>query len=358
MEFERIHFYVEDAPVWCRWFCQRMGFTERARSRCDQTQTLWVSNGAVHFLLSSPLQPESPVAQYLKRHPPGVADVAFWVQNLEAAIARVEQAGGKVLHPIQPLDFPPGAGQQAQIAGWGSLTHTLIERPEPVDISLPSVATSSNQVAAIDHAVLNVAKGDLSRSVAWYERVLGFQRQQTFTIQTARSGLASQVLAHPQGSVQLPINEPTSANSQIQEFLNANLGSGIQHIALRSRHIVQTVAQLQQKGVNFLTVPSAYYHQLQQRHPQCHPQLVGSVGSAISTQEWQAIQQQRLLLDWRDETPNALLLQTFTQPIFPQPTFFFEIIERRHHAKGFGEGNFRALFEAIEREQMTRGSLV
>jgi 4-hydroxyphenylpyruvate dioxygenase len=195
----------------------------------------------------------------------------------------------------------------------------------------------------IDHVVLNVANGNLESAVSFYEKTLGFQRQQTFNIQTHRSGLHSQVMVHPHGGVQLPINEPSSENSQIQEFLNLNRGPGIQHIALATHDILQAVAQLRASGLSFIQVPPRYYRNLQQRQ-----------GFRKSAAQWAEIEAQEILVDWHSDDPEKMLLQTFTQPIFSQPTFFFESIERRCQAQGFGEGNFQALFQAIEQEQIKR----
>jgi 4-hydroxyphenylpyruvate dioxygenase len=194
--------------------------------------------------------------------------------------------------------------------------------------------------------VLNVAAGDLERAVAWYKDTLDFQSQQTFKIQTDRSALHSQVMVSHNSRVQLPINQPASPNSQIQEFLDVNRGPGIQHIALQTPNIVPSVAQFRYSGLSFLPVPPSYYTQILHRQ-----------GLPLSIAEVEEIARQQILVDWEDTTPQALLLQTFTQPIFGQPTFFFELIERRVGAAGFGEGNFRALFEAMEREQIKRGSL-
>ena len=198
--------------------------------------------------------------------------------------------------------------------------------------------------------VLNVRVGDLEKVVSWYEAVLGFQKRQNFAIETERSGLYSQVLVHPDG-VQLPVNEPLCLNSQIQEFLERNRGAGIQHIALSTPRIVRAIARLKTAGLQFLSVPFTYYEQLLQDYPQ-----IGNLA-----QEWDAIVQQQILVDCQNSPANdltfPLLLQIFTQPIFEQPTFFFEFIERCASARGFGEGNFRALFEAIEREQIKRSSL-
>jgi 4-hydroxyphenylpyruvate dioxygenase len=212
----------------------------------------------------------------------------------------------------------------------------------------PNLASHSRLFTGIDHVVLNVAVGDLEQALSWYEAVLGFQRQQTYTIETDRSGLRSQVMVHPDSGVQFPINEPTSPNSQIQEFLEINQGAGIQHIALQTPKIVEAIAKLRTLGLSFLAIPSAYYSQLSTSSQQL----------PLSPAELTEIAQQEILVDWQNDGSQALLLQTFTQPIFEQPTFFFELIERRQQAQGFGEGNFRALFEAIEREQLKRGSLM
>ena len=287
----------------------------------------------------------------MRHHPPGVADVAFVVEDLEAIVQRAIAHGAKVLQPPQLQQ----GYKWSKISAWGSLAHTLIEKQRnkgEVTSQKSNVKFSQSQlpIIGIDHIVLNVAAGDLEPAVAWYEEILGFRSQQAFTIQTDRSALHSQVMVSSNSYVQFPINQPASPNSQIQEFLDCNQGAGIQHIALKTCNIIEAIAQFRNNGVSFLSVPPTYYTQLQQR-------LGLPISFPISVDELQAIAQQQILVDWQDSHPDALLLQTFTQPIFTQPTFFFEIIERRSQATGFGEGNFRALFEAIEREQMKRGSL-
>lgn len=196
----------------------------------------------------------------------------------------------------------------------------------------------------IDHAVLNVSENQLQTAVNWYQTVFGFQTQRYFDIQTHRSGLRSKVLVHPQGRVKFPINEPTSVNSQIQEFLDHNHGSGIQHIALETVNIVDTITQLRARGLSLLDIPPSYYSPLREKFESRFPHL-----------DWLAIEQQNILVDIEGGAESGILLQTFTQPIFKQPTFFWEIIERRQQAQGFGQRNFLALFEAIEREQQKRG---
>ncbi|MEH2283969.1 MAG: 4-hydroxyphenylpyruvate dioxygenase [Nostoc sp.] len=353
MKIDHVHFYVEDAKVWRDWFVHHLGFqavTDRISS--FHTCTEVVKSGDVCFFLSSPLLPTSPVAEFLRQYPPGVADVAFAVEDVEDAIALAQMHGATILQPIQERQIGTAFLKCGKIAAWGGLTHTLIERSLVICPSSFVTNTNDNTFTAIDHVVLNVAVGELDRAVAWYEKILDFQPQQAFKIKTNRSALHSQVMVSRNGSVQLPINEPASRNSQIQEFLDVNRGPGIQHIALRTTNLVSAIAKFRASGLSLLSVPQTYYSQLKQRP-----------GLTLSDIELEAIAQQEILVDWQEynslEGGNTapLLLQIFTQPIFEQPTFFFEFIERRFQAQGFGEGNFRALFEAIESEQIKRGTL-
>jgi 4-hydroxyphenylpyruvate dioxygenase len=365
MHIDRIHFYVENASKWRDWFVKVMGFQSLASSQDFQTHTEVVSSGnnnGIKFVFSAPITESSPIAQYLSQHPPGVADVAFLVQDLQAVMNKVRACGVKVLQPIQKQEFSEGCLQWSKISNQVSFNHTLIQRTgkTPVLEQLRSCQGSSSQqiwlkeektlFQAIDHIVLNVAAGYLQPTVDWYEQVLGFQKKQTFAIKTQHSGLYSQVLVHPVSGVQFPINEPISVNSQVQEFLDINRGAGIQHIALQATDITRVTKKLRAAGMSFLSVPDTYYKQLAKQ----------GGNRQLSAQEWQEIVQQKILVDsCQEATANLspLLLQIFTQPIFDEPTFFLEIIERRDQACGFGEGNFRALFTAIEQEQSKRGSL-
>ena len=373
MKIDHVHFYVEDATVFCDWLVQTLGFQRVASGSSHHTYTEVVKSGSITFVISSPLTSGSPIAEFLRLHPPGVADIAFLVEDLEAVIENASAQGNQLLQPPQEQCQRHGRLKWSKIPSWGSLVHTLVERDGiceesffPTQLNwitntahgkLPSVSREGNQgnnnlhtmFTTIDHVVLNVAAGELERAVNWYQHVLGFCPQQLFSIQTQQSGLYSQVMVHPTGEVQLPINEPTSANSQIQEFLDVNGGPGIQHIALGTSNILQAIAQLRSRGLPFIEVPPSYYSQWWETH-------CGS-NFRLPKAEWEEIATRQILVDYQEEFPQALLLQTFTQPIFGKPTFFFEVIERRFQAKGFGEGNFRALFEAIEREQNKRGSL-
>lgn len=386
MNLDHVHFYVEDAAYWQTWFVQKFGFQTLAYQLCEHTYRVLVGAQQIRFWLSSPRSADSPVATYLAAHPAGVVDLAFRVNDLDAVLRQAERSSIPIWQLPRIVQSAQGTYRMAQIQGWDDLRHTLIEgldsastagmpltsglsgysafEPsflEPIAASQvlgPRVAgeidrTGSSWVG-IDHVVLNVMSGDLEKAIHRYETLFGFRRQQNFAIQTERSALCSQVLSHPDGPMQLPINQPASPDSQIQEFLDWNRGSGVQHIALRTQNILDLMPQLRDQGIAFLTVPPSYYEQLHQRS-----------GFALTTAESQAIAAQQVLVDWQPHQPQALLLQAFTQPIFEQPTFFFELIERRSYrvsqqlqtVQGFGERNFQALFEAIEREQMKRGSL-
>jgi 4-hydroxyphenylpyruvate dioxygenase len=374
MNIDHVHFYVEDAQRWQDWFVQKLGFRVLSTQITADTTTLYLgyfpvqgfpslskpflNEPVIQFRLSSPNSAQSPVAAYLDQHPPGVVDLAFQVAHLDQVLQRAKQLGITILRSgqVRETGLVGQAGSQkfVTIQGWADLQHTLVEATPSLQTSRLAAKSAAPGFSGIDHVVLNVAKGDLERAITWYEDLFGFQRHQNFTIQTERSALCSQVLRHPQGTVQLPINEPASRSSQIQEFLDWNRGAGIQHIALRTHQILPLIAQMRQQGVAFLSVPATYYEELNRRP-----------GLPLSHSEQQQIAKQEVLADWQSNNTEALLLQTFTQPIFEQPTFFFELIERRSYwlnqqpqvAEGFGEGNFRALFEAIEREQIKRGSL-
>ncbi|MBR8832168.1 MAG: 4-hydroxyphenylpyruvate dioxygenase [Chroococcopsis gigantea SAG 12.99] len=356
MYIDHIHFYVEDAKKWRDWFIEVMGFQWVGSGSDRETQTEVVSNCLerenphyLMFAVSSPLSVNSKVARFLQHRPPGVGDVAFRVVDLE----------GLTSESVEELKTERGSLKWQKIVSVANIEHTLIQRQGessllPLDYVKPVMRghKPSPGITGIDHLVLNVYAGDIEKTVTWYEQHLGFIRQQAFTIQTPRSSLYSQVIIHPVTGLQLPINEPTSHNSQIQEFLEVNRGEGIQHIALKTAKITLLTEKLRSAGLSFLAIPKTYYESIE------YQKFNFSYG------EWQQLIEQEILIDFESqygeningETP--LLLQIFTQPVFSKPTFFFELIERRYQARGFGEGNFQALFEAIEREQDKRGSLV
>jgi 4-hydroxyphenylpyruvate dioxygenase len=351
MYFHHLHFYVRDVAFWRDWFMSQLAFTpvlaHQTLSMIAQQKkaeplaaTEILVQGAIEIRLSS----EGEAAAYLRRHPPGLADVGLATDCFEQVLAR-SLAHGATL--TQPVSVNTAGQRQCQLQGWADLRHTLVE--VSAQWVAAHLAASATRLCSVDHVVLNVPQGELAAASAWYQQVLGLVSTQQFDIATARSGLHSQVLAHPEGTLQMPINEPSSANSQIQEFLHHNRGSGIQHVALRSHDAVAAIAHFRQQGLALISVPQTYYDRLQQR-------------SDCPLPDTSAASQQQLLLDWVKGGQQGMLLQTFTQPIFTEPTFFFEIIERGTYveagqikcAQGFGEGNFQALFEAIERAQIER----
>jgi 4-hydroxyphenylpyruvate dioxygenase len=334
MKIDHIHFFVEDAIAWAHWFVETMGCQSLNGGTNAHTRREVLRNGSIYFVLSSPITQLSPVFDYLKHHPPGVVDIAFNVEDITSILAKATH----ISEPLQSFPCVSGHLQWAKIAGWGALAHTLIENTssfsfcevmgrqmlakngvkqsaidstniKPSDINLSSTFTQ------IDHVVLNIAAGELQKTVDWYCTLFDLQVKQTFNIQTQHSGLSSRVLTSADHEIYFNINEPTSSNSQIQKFLEANRGSGIQHIALRTSNIVKAVTELRKKGQDFLSVPSAYYVQLKQRFMPILKQL-------LKPTELTEIQAHHILVDGLEEGTAAVLLQIFTQPIFKEPTFF------------------------------------
>ena len=357
MQIDHVHFYVEDASKWCNWFQRNLSFCSLATEINQHTHTEIITSGEIQFRLSSPLNIDSPVANFLQSHPPGVVDIAVVVDDVAGVVDRVISSGGKILQPIHDYQ----GIKSAKIAAWGTLSHTLLEKKSFFPKSFLSKSLFSNNeiesnfpeqsiYLGIDHLVLNVPQGKLSQVAQWYQQIFHLQPQQEFLIKTENSGLCSQVMVHPTTGFQLPINEPTSSNSQIQEFLDLNHGAGIQHLALRVQDIIQMVAKVKGEEINFLQVSPGYYQNLALK-----PDL------PLNSEEFASILEQDILIDWQAENSRSLLLQIFTQPIFSQPTFFLELIERRcsqekgaMQHQGFGAGNFQELFATMEQEQLRR----
>ena len=348
MKIERVHFYCRDAARTKDWFVHNIGFKAIGNYSDRHTHTESIALNSAHFLISSPLNNTSPVAEYLASHPTGVADITFRVKNLEAIIDRSKNLGLKILQDIHLKRSPGGTFLEAKITGWNDLQHTLIQAEDDYDLPMAieqqqEAIASPSQIIGIDHVVLNVAQGKLNAAVELYQKLFNFKVQQSFDIQTSKSGLTSQALIDDSRQVQFNINQPSGANSQIQEFIDYNGGSGIQHLALRSQDLIADIAQIQ-SGLKFLTVPQAYYQNLKAL-------------SYLSLAERKAVVRRQILVDSDHTSPQSLLMQIFTQPIFEQPTFFLEFIERRQSARGFGRGNFKALFEAVERQSEHRLSI-
>jgi 4-hydroxyphenylpyruvate dioxygenase len=270
--------------------------------------------------------------------------VAFKVKDAKHALSEARRRGATAVRDLfENVDIAHGA-----IAAYGDTIHSFVERRKsgefaPGYVNQPGgIEDRDINFAMIDHVVANVEHMD--PWVKYYQEIFGFDLFMHFDINTGRSALMSKVVSSTDGWVKMPINEPSSVNSQIQEFLDQYQGPGVQHIALLTPDIISTVAEMRRMGQDFLEVPDTYYGaEFDQR--------VGAI-----TEDKEVLKSLRILAD-RDLGDDGYLLQLFTKCVFARPTLFFEIIQRRGRARGFGEGNFRALFEAIEREQARRGTL-
>ncbi len=333
--FAWVELYVYDAERWRNCF-ESVGFQAIGQYVDASTQSFAVANGGVVFLISEGLSEQSPVTAFLRDHPQGVGEVGIGVHDWKALKKKVARFRLTERFP-ETLRIATPAGITL------SFTQGLPVLPSgftafPSSFTPIETCDSSVLFEIIDHIVLNVALENFETVCKWFHKVLDLKPERFFEISTARSALKSFVLNDPPRHIRIPINAPLSANSQIQEFLDAHRGPGVQHIALRTRNIADTVEQLSNKGVSFLDAPETYYDHLK-----------------IESIDSKQLQKLNILVD-QDETGDHLL-QIFTKPLFEEPTLFFELIERQGKACGFGEGNFQSLFEAIEREQQLRGTL-
>ncbi|MER5671568.1 4-hydroxyphenylpyruvate dioxygenase [Pseudonocardia alni] len=315
-------------------------------------------SGAVRFELRGAVDPDSPVADHHRRHGDGIVDIALEVPDVDRCIAHARAQGATVL--VEPHDTTDehGTVRSAAIATYGDTRHTLVDRSRYTGPYLPGHVARSSSVdrpadaprrlfQALDHVVGNVEYGRMDSWVDFYHRIMGFTNMAEFIgddIATDYSALMSKVVASGNHRVKFPLNEPSPGRrkSQIDEYLDFHRGPGAQHLALATNDILGTVDVLRSRGVEFLDTPDAYYSD---------PELRARIGSVrVPIEE---LASRGILVD-RDE--DGYLLQIFTKPVGDRPTVFFELIER-HGSLGFGKGNFKALFEAIEREQERRGNV-
>ncbi len=320
---------------------------------CRDEAAYVLESGQARFVLRGALRPGTALARHHARHGDGVIDLALGVQSAEAAYEYATSRGARGLAEPRVVEDTWGKVVLATIATYGDTQHTLVERSSYSGPYLPGFAAAEPIVApparplftAIDHCVGNVELGRMDEWVGFYQRVMGFTNMKEFVgddIATEYSALMSKVVADGSRTVKFPINEPAAGKkkSQIDEYLEFFGGPGVQHIALTCDDIVDTVRAMTAAGVEFLSTPDSYYDTL--------GEWAGETRVALDT-----LRELRLLVD-RDE--DGYLLQIFTKPVQDRPTVFFEVIER-HGSDGFGKGNFKALFEAIEREQARRGNL-
>jgi len=311
-----------------------------------------LEQGKIRFVLTTPLRPDGEIAEHVRVHGDGVRDVALWVDDARQAWKETTKRGARSIREPFDLKDENGSVRIASIAAYGDTIHSFVERSAYRGAFLPGYrATPEDPLARptgllhVDHMVGNVGWNEMNRWVDFYGTTMGFSLYQHFDdkdISTEYSALMSKVMANGNGRVKFPINEPAEGRrkSQIEEYLEFYHGPGIQHIALATNDILHTVAKLQGQGVAFLTVPHTYYTELEGR--------VGRIDEPIEELECLGI-----LVDRDDE---GYMLQIFTKPVEDRPTLFYEIIQRKG-SRSFGKGNFKALFEAIEREQAARGNL-
>jgi 4-hydroxyphenylpyruvate dioxygenase len=357
---DHVRFFVGNARQSAYFYRNAFGFDVVAyaglETRIKHEAGYVLKQGDITFVLASPLNPNHHDAHRISLHGDGVMDIALEVDDVPAAYNTAVRRGAVGVVGPRKMEDEFGVYEHATIRTYGDTTHTFVNRDKyrgvfapgykPIDPERYSPRTFKPAgLKAIDHIVGNVEEGRMDEWVGFYKDVMGFSQLVSFDdkdISTDYSALMSKVVQGGNGRIKFPINEPAKAKrrSQIEEYLNFYQGPGVQHIAMATDNIIETVRSLRHNDVSFLRVPKTYYDML--------PQRVGKIDESLSE-----LAELGILVDRDDE---GYMLQIFTKPVEDRPTLFFEIIER-HGSRSFGKGNFKALFEAIEREQARRGTL-
>ena len=351
-----IEFYVGNAKQSAHFYESVFGFEIVAYSGPEtgvrETASYVVQQGKIRLILTTSLYANSAISDHVYKHGDGVKVLALWVDDATASYHETIQRGAIGVSEPQYLSDEHGFVIVSSIKTYGDTVHTFVERENYQGVFLPNFTPYKSRtykgsagLQYVDHCVGNVPLGEMNTWVKFYENVMGFKLLMTFDdkdISTEYTSLMSKVVSNGNGYVKFPINEPAAGikKSQIDEYLEFYNGAGVQHIAVATDDVIRTVSELKSRGVEFLEVPSSYYDNLLER--------VGKID-----EDFEALRELNILVD-RDE--EGYLLQIFTKPVEDRPTLFFEIIQRKG-AKSFGKGNFKALFEAIEREQGKRGNL-
>jgi 4-hydroxyphenylpyruvate dioxygenase len=351
-----VEFYVGNAKQASHYYRAAFGF-RLAGYRGPETgvrdrASYLMTQGKIRLVLTTPMGPEGDIAGHILKHGDGVRDIALWVDDAREAHAKAVERGATSVRQPEVLRDAHGEVVIAAVAIYGDTIHSLVERRNYTGLFMPGFEPrdphyNPPQVGLlyVDHCVGNVELGRMNHWVQWYENVMGFRNLISFDdedISTEYSSLMSKVMSSGNERIKFPINEPASGRkkSQIEEYLDFYRGPGVQHLALATDDILATVGALRDRGVEFLSVPTTYYEELQGR--------VGRIDEPVDE-----LARLGILVD-RD--PDGYLLQIFTKPVEDRPTLFYEIIQRKG-ARSFGKGNFKALFESIEREQALRGNL-
>lgn len=351
---DHLEFYVGNAKQSASFYSRSFGFTQTAYRGLEtgerKTTSYVLEQGEIRFVLSSALNPDHTIAQSVKQHGDTIAIIALEVSDVSQAYQQAVERGAIAAIPPTEQEDEYGILRYAAIHTFGDTLIKFIDRQDysgtfaPGFVSRSSISTQSMGLKHVDHIVGNVEMGAMEKWVEFFVQTLGFDVWMHFddhTISTEYSALMSKVLENG-GKTIININEPAISRrkSQIQEYLDFHYGPGIQHLGLATADIVQTVVQLRQAGVEFLPIPKTYYEGLEDWVTELHLPV-------------EQLAELGILVD-RDQ--DGYLLQLFTKPLGDRPTLFFEIIER-HGSKGFGAGNFKSLFVALEREQAARGNL-
>ncbi|HEY7727332.1 MAG TPA: 4-hydroxyphenylpyruvate dioxygenase [Candidatus Eisenbacteria bacterium] len=351
---DHIHFWVGNARQTAFYYQHAFGFTPVAYSgletRAREHASYVLQQGRIRFVVTAPYGPTGAIAEHVQRHGDGVRDIALEVEDVDRAYRETVKRGARGVLPPESVQDEGGTIRRAAIATYGDTLHSFVDRSRYAGAFWPGYRATEGRpqegpLQYVDHVVGNVPLGDMNRFVEFYRDVMGFSQFIHFDdkdISTEYSALMSKVMTGGGGKVKFPINEPAEGKrkSQIEEYLEYYRGPGVQHVALATGDILSTVTRLREYGVQFLTVPPSYYDHL--------PDRVGRI-----EEDMKELARLGILVD-RDE--EGYLLQIFTKNVLDRPTLFFEVIERKG-SRGFGKGNFKALFEAIEREQSLRGNL-
>ena len=356
-----VEFYVGNAKQAAHFYKTAFGFQSHAYAGLETGMKDRVSyvlkQDKIRLVLTTALKSESPIGEHVKKHGDGVKIIALWVEDARSAYEETMKRGAKSYQEPLVTNDADGEVVSAGIYTYGETVHLFIERKNYSGEFLPGFVKWDSDynpspvgLKFIDHMVGNVGWGEMNTWVKWYEEVMGFVNFLSFDdkqIHTEYSALMSKVMSNGNGRIKFPINEPAKAKkrSQIEEYLDFYEGSGVQHIAVATDDIIKTVSLLRARGIDFLSAPpQAYYDEI--------PARLGE-HMKIMKEDIKELQRLSIMIDADEE---GYLLQIFTKPVEDRPTLFFEIIQRMG-ARGFGAGNFKALFESIEREQEKRGTL-
>ncbi len=352
-----IEFYVGNAKQSAHYYKTAFGFQSVAyagpETGVKDRVSYVLQQGKIRLILTTALKSDHPISEHVKKHGDGVKVLALWVEDAYKAFEETTKRGGKPYQEPITLKDENGEIRMSGIYTYGETVHMFIERKNYNGIFMPGFEKwetdyqpSEVGLLYVDHCVGNVGWDRMISVAKWYEEVMGFVNILSFDdkqISTEYSALMSKVMSNGNGYAKFPINEPAEGKkkSQIEEYLDFYEGEGVQHIAVATKDIIHTITELKKRGVEFLSAPpNAYYEMI--------PERVGTIDEDLKK-----LQELGILID-RDE--EGYLLQIFTKPVEDRPTLFYEIIER-HGAQSFGAGNFKALFEALEREQARRGNL-